>query len=72
MNNEEQVLAQIEDLRGRIETTIAELSDVVGIIDEEDLRGRIDTTVGELSDVVDIINAMERLIVPSQKEESRE
>ena len=49
VNNEEQVLAQIEDL-----------------------RGRIDTIIGELADVLDEIDATEKLIVPSQKEESRE
>ena len=48
--NEEQVLAQIEDLRGRIERMI-------------------ETTIAELSDAVDVINEMEKLIVPSQKEE---
>ena len=50
MNNEEQVLAQIEDLRGRIERMI-------------------ETTIAELSDAVDVINEMEKLIVPSQKED---
>ena len=49
MINEEQVLAQIEDL-----------------------RGRIDTIIGELADVLDEIDATEKLIAPTQKEESRE